>query len=145
MLTFSKMSVDDVKKVAEIEVEVFQKNAWSYNLLLEEINQEEKFYLVAKLDDSIIGYGGFAKIFDEGHIMNIAIVSNFRRLGYGAKLVEELKILAKNNGVEKMTLEVRESNFGARKLYENANFLFVGTRKKYYNNTENACIYWIDL
>ena len=42
-----------------------------------------------------------------------------------------------------MSLEVRESNTDARKLYENYGFIQEAVRKNYYENpVENACIMW---
>ena len=40
-----------------------------------------------------------------------------------------------------LTLEVRESNLKARKLYEKFGFKIVGERKNYYDNNETAILY----
>ena len=44
-----------------------------------------------------------------------------------------------------MTLEVRENNHTAQRLYASLGFAYAGTRKKYYTDTgENALILWND-
>lgn len=46
-------------------------------------------------------------------------------------------------GASKMTLEVREFNFGAQDLYASLGFSKIGIRRKYYSDTgENAFILW---
>ena len=50
---------------------------------------------------------------------------------------------AKANDADKKTLEVRKSNWGARKLYENHGFKALGCRRNYYADThEDAVIMW---
>ena len=50
---------------------------------------------------------------------------------------------AKAEGVRSMTLEVRQSNQIARRLYEKLGFRAEGIRKKYYeDNQEDAVIMW---
>ena len=43
------------------------------------------------------------------------------------------------------TLEVRESNRTAIRLYERAGFELAGVRPHYYMDKENALIYWLEL
>jgi ribosomal-protein-alanine N-acetyltransferase len=46
-------------------------------------------------------------------------------------------------GIQKITLEVRDSNTAARNLYEKLGFVSVGRRKRYYSdNNEDAIIMW---
>ncbi|MBQ1520702.1 MAG: hypothetical protein IIZ56_04415, partial [Clostridia bacterium] len=46
---------------------------------------------------------------------------------------------------DKMTLEVRENNHNAQRLYASLDFAYAGTRKHYYSDTgENALILWND-
>lgn len=47
------------------------------------------------------------------------------------------------SGVENFTLEVRESNLPAIRLYESLGFVTEGIRKNFYRNpNENALIMW---
>jgi ribosomal-protein-alanine N-acetyltransferase len=142
MLTFDKLTFDNVKNVALLEKECFGDHAWSENLLKEEIPQDNKFYVVCSDNGNVIGYGGFAQVLDEAHIMNIAVSGNYRRQGVATSIIEKLVELAKINKITSLTLEVRENNLPARKLYEKHNFKLAGVRKGYYQNIENACIYW---
>jgi ribosomal-protein-alanine N-acetyltransferase len=52
---------------------------------------------------------------------------------------------AMDKGAERMTLEVRENNHNAQRLYASLDFAYAGTRKHYYSDTgENALILWND-
>lgn len=117
---------------------------WSKEAFIDEITKNQfANYLVAVEDGVVIGYAGMWKIFDEGHITNIAVHPEFRKYGIGSKLVTELLNLSREQGIISLTLEVRKSNLAARALYEKYSFEEAGVRKKYYtDNGEDAIIMW---
>ncbi|MGN1352333.1 MAG: hypothetical protein ACI4VE_06175 [Clostridia bacterium] len=47
---------------------------------------------------------------------------------------------AKSYNKDSLTLEVNENNYIAKELYLKYGFKILGTRKKYYNNKDNALI-----
>lgn len=142
MRKFAEMDYSNVLEVASLEKEVFGNNAWSYNLLLNELPQNNKHYILCYEDNVLAGYGGFAQVLDEGHIMNIAVKDGYRNSGIGTAILEKFDNLAKILGINGLTLEVREGNAPARNLYEKQKFVLSGIRKRYYSDGENACIYW---
>ena len=54
-------------------------------------------------------------------------------MGYATELLKHILSEKKNEGIEKVSLEVRISNEAARSLYEKLGFTAVGTRKKLYD------------
>lgn len=146
MISFEKMTLDHVDRVVQIEKESFS-NPLSKKLLIREICENEiASYQVILLEGEVVGYFGIWLINDEGHILNIAVAKDHRNKGYGRLLVSRLLELAKEMGIDKLTLEVRESNEPAKKLYTKAGFQVLGIRKNYYTNpTEDAHIMWLDL
>ncbi len=146
MISFRPMAQNDLDKVLEIEKQSFV-NPVSKNKLIKEIsyNHLARYYIML-LDDIIIGYFGMWIISSEGHILNIAIDPKYRGKGYGNDLLIELIKIAKENLVNKLTLEVRETNDPAKNLYKKYNFKVLGRRKDYYREpTEDALIMWLDL
>ncbi|HOO23306.1 MAG TPA: ribosomal protein S18-alanine N-acetyltransferase [Clostridia bacterium] len=141
MPEFEKLTYENVKEVADLEKECFGHEAWSENLFMDEIPQENKHYIVVREDGEVVAYGGFSQILDEGHIMNIAVKQSFRRCGLGSIVIEKIVEKAKELNINSITLEVREGNTPARNLYEKHSFKLAGIRKEYYGR-ENACIYW---
>ena len=95
--------------------------------------------------DEVICYGGFHKVLDEAHITNIAVRADSRGRGIGTLLMSELISRARMLGVKYMTLEVRDNNENAIKLYKSFGFTVEGIRKKYYNNVHDALIMWATL
>lgn len=144
-LRFENLNFNNVDFVHEIEEEIFP-SPWSMESFIGEINNESAHYVVMLFEDTVIGYGGMWKVLDEGHITNIAVSKTFQGKGFGNDLVEAMLILAKELDINDVTLEVRESNTKAIKLYEKFGFKLAGVRKKYYSdNNEDAYIMWVSI
>lgn len=137
------MEEKDLDRIMEIENDCFT-TPWSRESFLLEITKNELArYIVAEIDDIVVGYGGIWMIVGEGHITNIAVESKYRKMGAGEKIVEGLIFLSKDMGVMSMTLEVRESNIAAQNLYKKYGFIEYGIRPKYYaDDNEDAIIMW---
>ena len=144
--TIVRMTLEHIDDIMEIETLCFAL-PWSRNSFVDEIiNNKFALYFSAVADGQICGYAGMWKVFDEGHITNIAVHPKFRNRGIGRLLVNHLDEIAKNVGINKLTLEVRKSNLAARSLYDKAGFFACGERKGYYSdNGENAIIMWKDI
>ena len=113
---------------------------WNINNLKNDFSNPNSTYLIARVENEIVGFAGFLKICDEANIMNIVTKKNKRNLGIGSKLLENLILYAKNRNCKSITLEVNEHNNIAIHLYEKYNFKRIGLRKKYYNNTDDAIL-----
>ncbi|MDF1615981.1 ribosomal protein S18-alanine N-acetyltransferase [Petrocella sp. FN5] len=137
-----KILEKDVEQIYTIELEAFS-SPWTRESILMEVISPRSHYLVMENEDEIIGYAGLWKIFDEGHITNIAVKKGFRNRGLGLLLMEQLMDHAKENQIKKLTLEVRCSNFQALKLYKKLGFAEAGRRKGFYDlPKEDAIIMW---
>lgn len=132
----------DVSRVHEIECTCF-RSPWSKLALLGELRNEVARYLVIEVDGVICGYGGMWVLFEEAHVTNVAIMPDYRGTGRGKRLMLAMMRLAVKNGAEKMTLEVRESNLVAQRLYAGLDFEQNGFRPGYYSDTgEGAKLLW---
>jgi ribosomal-protein-alanine N-acetyltransferase len=136
------MDIDDIDSVLKIS-ELSFPHPWSRRSFEQELENNFATYLVAKLDNQVIGYGGMWIIIDEGHITNIAVHPDYRNLGVGDKVLYEMISKCNEKKVIAMTLEVRVSNTAAQKLYSKYGFIEEGIRKKYYeDNGEDALLMW---
>ena len=89
----------------------------------------------------IIGFSGIWLMAGEAHITNIAVRLKYQRRGIGELLLIATIDLSRELKAESMTLEVRESNTIAQRLYSKYGFTQVGLRRGYYlDNRENAII-----
>ena len=123
--------------LAEIERACFHA-PWSENMLREELGKG--IFLVAEQDGRTAGYVGCQTVLDEGYITNVAVSPGFRRQGIARALITELTAKAGENKLAFVTLEVRESNLAARRLYEKNGFEIVGKRKNYYEKPAEDAI-----
>lgn len=143
-ITTGLMTLADVDAVHEIECACF-KTPWSRDSFIHEITENQcARYVVVREDGRAIAYAGVWFILDEGHITNIAVHPDKRGMGYGEMVTRAMIQLAADSGMSVMTLEVRRSNEIAQKLYHKMGFIDVGYRKKYYENTEDALIMFLE-
>lgn len=78
----------------------------------------------------------------EWELENIVVAPEMHRNGIGRRLLEMLLASARQENGRTILLEVRESNFPARQLYERAGFEETGRRRHYYANpSEDAILY----
>jgi len=139
------MEERDIEEIAKIEEMCFAV-PWTKSMFEEEMRNPDAHYLVAELAGIIVGYIGFWKVIDEGHITNIAVHPGFRRRGCGRELIAAMIARAKELGITAATLEVRVSNKTAISLYESFGFTASGIRRKYYSdNDEDALLMWLRL
>lgn len=133
-----------ILQVAKIEKDTFGYEAWSEDNIKRELNNDKCVFRVLVEKDIVIGYYSFYKADNEGYINNFAVSKDFRKRGYGSKILQDLITTAKSLNIYNITLEVRESNVTARKLYEKFGFVNYGNRPKFYK-TEDAIIYWLKM
>ena len=108
-----------------------------------ELKNRVAHYTVLEKDEEIIGYCGMWVLFEEAHITNIAIHPEHRGNGYGKQLLQASMRVAASFGAEMMTLEVREHNTVAQRMYDEMDFSQQGRRKRYYTDTgEDALLLW---
>lgn len=110
---------------------------WSRAVLEQQLNLDTSHFVVATVDEKVVGYMGLQVFSGEGYVTNVAVLPEYRRQGIAKMLIEKQM----QNEMSFITLEVRESNLPAIKLYESCGFENVGIRPKFYSNpTENAII-----
>lgn len=68
------------------------------------------------------------------HVINLCVSPNDQRQGHGRYLLEDLIEGLKDSPVERIWLEVRQSNQGARDLYYKLGFKEVGVKQDYYRD-----------
>lgn len=138
-LKIEKMTLDDLDSIQGILLTDFD-NFWTYSTFIEELNNTNSYFIVAKNDDEIVGFAGLKVIVDEADIMNIVVKKSFRHNGIGSVLLEHLISYSKVKNLKTITLEVNEHNLSAIRLYDKFNFDHIGIRKKYYNGESDAII-----
>lgn len=133
------MTLSDLEKISNLLTTDFD-DFWTASILKSELENEASTYIVAKLNSEIVGFAGIWDGIDQMHITNIVVKKDFRRKGIANLLLNELINITKALNKSELTLEVKESNIAAQKLYLKNGFKNLGLRKNYYSNSENAII-----
>lgn len=140
MQIFRNMTEQDVVQIAELEKKVFP-DAWTSTGIYETFCQNQAFVAVAECDGEITGYCIIYYVMDEGEIARIAVDEKVRRQGVGCGLLDFICECCKIKKVYRLLLDVRESNEGARRFYEQYGFTVDGVRKNFYDQPkENAVL-----
>lgn len=140
-----RMNISDLELIQDSLISDFD-DFWNVNTFKTELLNPNSKYIVAKVNNKIVGFAGIWKAVDDVHITNIVTAKKLRRQNIGSILLSNLIEMAKSEiGITSITLEVNSTNIPAQKLYEKFGFKKVGIRKKYYNNTDDAIIYTKNL
>ncbi|MDD4722392.1 MAG: ribosomal protein S18-alanine N-acetyltransferase [Acidaminococcaceae bacterium] len=138
-----RMTAADIPLVITLTKDLF-KDEWSQETWLTEVNNSISCYTVLELNEQIIVYAGDWLVAGEAQVVRVAVASKFQGQGLGDLLVADMIERAMDEGALAMSLEVRESNKPARKVYEKNGFVESGIRPNYYQDDhENAVIMWL--
>ena len=140
MPIFRKGTKEDIKQIAELEASTFL-DAWTENGVRETFEQTQAFITVAEVEDRFSGYCIIYYVMDEAEIARIAISEDMRRQGIGQGLLDYTSGCCRERQIERLLLDVRESNEGAIAFYEKYGFQTDGIRKNFYDMPkENAIL-----
>lgn len=131
------MTAEDAAEAAKVEAECFN-DAWSEDSMRSTIEGRASLYVGCLVDGSFAGYCGTQVVLDEGEILRIAVLEEYRCCGLGSALLEGL--WERTPQVRLWALDVREHNEPAQALYRKYGFVPVGIRKKYYHQPEEDAV-----
>lgn len=97
-------------------------------------------YLVLEIDAQVSGYIGLWITEDNAEVINFYVAKPYQRMGFGKMLLEFALNLCQMSKVKSISLEVRENNEIAKKLYEKYGFKFSHKREKYYHDSTDALV-----
>lgn len=141
-----KMKYSDINHVMEVEKSSFT-SPWTKEIFYQEIEKNSyAHYFVVESNEQVIGYAGMWIVVDDAQITNIAIKPDYRGFRIGERLFQHIYQHAIQNGVKRLSLEVRASNYVAQRLYRKFGLVPGGIRKNYYtDNQEDAIIMWVNI
>jgi ribosomal-protein-alanine N-acetyltransferase len=134
----------DLDQVVELEARCFT-NPWTREMLVRELSESNVAHVfVLRLPGRrVAAFCSCWIVVDELHVNTLVVDLPYRRQGLGVTLMRWVIDQAVRQGVRRATLEVRESNEAARRLYEVLGFQVVARRPKYYSQPEeDALLLW---
>jgi ribosomal-protein-alanine N-acetyltransferase len=128
------LTATDANRCAELEALLFPgDDPWPTIAFVRELAADHNYYVAAREDDVLIGYGGISRLGRtppfEYEIHTIGVDPAYQGRGIGRRMLDELLNIAADSVVH---LEVRTDNVPAIALYRSVGFTGVGLRKRYY-------------
>jgi ribosomal-protein-alanine N-acetyltransferase len=145
-ITIRSMAAEDLDQVHALDQRSFS-TPWPFRSFQFELHKNDAAYLwVAEAESEdgskqVVGVIVVWFLTDLAHIATLAVDEGHRRSGVATRLIcTALNHLLKM-GAESATLEVREGNIAAQRLYHRLGFQLVGRRPAYYkDNNEDAIL-----
>ena len=125
-----KMRDADLAEVLAIENAVYS-HPWTRGNFTDSLRAGYQCW-TWRLGGELVGYFVLLVAVGEGHLLNLSIAEAKQRRGHGSTLLVEIMRMAKSRGADKVFLEVRPSNQGAKALYRRFGFRQVAVRAGYY-------------
>jgi ribosomal-protein-alanine acetyltransferase len=114
----------DLNKLISIEEKCFDSDRFRPTHMRYLLWRPDSVVFIAEISKNAVGFiiavcrkGG-----KRARIHTIDVLPEFRRQGIGAALLAEIERTAIERGAEKIALEVRADNFGAKKMYRNCGY-----------------------
>ncbi len=132
--TIRDMQHGDLKMVSDIERRSYEF-PWSHGVFRDCLLAGYRSIVLIR-QERVAGYSILSVAAGEAHILNLCVDPEFRSLGYGERLLDEILFRARSASVREIFLEVRPSNEMALTLYRKKGFYQVANRPAYYQSHE---------
>ena len=132
--TVREMNHDDLAMVSDIERRSYEF-PWSHGVFRDCLLAGYRCLALIR-EERVAGYAILSVAAGEAHILNLCVEKDFRSLGYGEQLLDELLYRARSASVLEIFLEVRPTNTTAMALYRKKGFHQVAARPAYYQANE---------
>jgi ribosomal-protein-alanine N-acetyltransferase len=140
----------DLDSVININRVCLPENYAAY-FFIDTFNSHPETFIVSEFQGRVVGYimcrqeHGFSdlkklRFAKKGHIVSVAVMPDFRRMGMGYSLVTEALSALNLLGVDECYLEVRINNDPAINLYKKMGFEITRTIPHYYYDTSDAYV-----
>lgn len=145
-IDYEKIELNHVESIDKLESSI-KHRLISKKDLETDIISGTIYGIVAIYLEKIIAYGYIKLMVDHADLMAICVNKDFRNKKIGTNIINifEKHLIKNNKEIEKILLEVRSSNIAAINFYEKLAYKKIATRRKYYDNSEDAFIYEKDL
>jgi ribosomal-protein-alanine N-acetyltransferase len=129
----------DAAAVGEILSSSPQAAAWTVKSL-EQLNIRGELGWVIEDKKSVAGFLVVRAVVAEAEILNLCIAPEKRRSGLAESLLDVAVAELRRTRVDRLFLEVRESNTPAISFYQKHKFRETGRRPGYYRNPDEAAV-----
>ncbi len=133
------LGINDVDRIVSLYKDNFA-DGWNKGMLESAFNSGRFLCIGIEEDNKLIGLICCSLTDYDADIEGITIDNEYRKNGFAKALLGLLEVRLVEKKIEKVFLEVRQSNTPAKNLYLGAGYKEISLRKKYYSDGEDAVI-----
>lgn len=124
----------DMSEVLQIERECFEF-AWNEEDFVRCLRQRNCIGMVAEHEGKVVGFMIYELPKNRIHLLNVATLSEYRRMGVGTQMIAKLIAKLGNQRRSRLALEVRETNLPAQLFFRSLGFRATEIIKDFYEET----------
>jgi len=134
------LRLEDAGAVAQILRRAPEAVFWPENSVREVLAWKGVLGLASEVRREVVGFLIGRQIGEEAEVLNLAVAPENRRKGEGGALLRTAVVELRKRGVNRVFLEVRESNSAGIAFYKSHSFSVVGRREGYYREPIEAAM-----
>jgi [ribosomal protein S18]-alanine N-acetyltransferase len=141
ILTLGLAQPQEAERIARMSRDLIEAGlgwSWTPERVGRHIADRHSSVVVARSERRVAGFALMKFGDDVAHLNLLAVMPAWRRQGCGRKLLEWLFATAEVAGIQRINLELRAENAGARAFYEATGFVAGEIRCGYYGRVESA-------
>ena len=138
MISIKHINKKDIDLCYELDSNTI--SLWSKKQWVNELKKEDVKVFGLLLSNLVIGICVFHVVLDEAQINFFVVNQKYRGKGYGSYLMRYLIKECEKSNINRIFLEVSNTNITAEKFYSSFDFFTVGIRKNYYKDGSDALL-----
>lgn len=136
---------EDCRSVRALEEELFGADAWSAATVADALAGDTRQAVVAVAGGEVVGYAVLRVAGEVADLERVAVAPTHRRAGLASALLRAGSARARQEGAERVLLEVSEANEGARAFYAAHGAVALDRRGDYYRDGSDALVLQLPL
>ena len=138
MISIKRINKKDIDLCYELDSNTI--SLWSKKQWVNELKKEDVKVFGLLLSNLVIGICVFNVVLDEAQINFFVVNQKYRGKGYGSYLMRYLIKECEKSNINRIFLEVSNTNITAEKFYSSFDFFTVGIRRNYYKDGSDALL-----
>ena len=138
MISIKHINNKDIDLCYELDSNTI--SLWSKKQWANELKKEDVKVFGLLLSNLVIGICVFHVVLDEAQINFFVVNQKYRGKGYGSYLMRYLIKECEKSNINRIFLEVSNTNITAEKFYSSFDFFTVGIRRNYYKDGSDALL-----
>lgn len=139
-MTLRPAAPEDAPALAALETLLFGPDSWSESAVRDELTGPGRHSVVAVSGADVVGYAVTLRAHDVADLQRIAVRPDHQRRGLAHRMLEDVLAAARQEGADRVLLEVSADNAAALGFYTREGFVEIDRRRRYYRDGSDAVV-----